>query len=359
MAQTRILRFARSDDKSAFVLVQVTPKGSKPLDLKLVGTEGRRHMSHHAMKHDRVVSLRVKNCPASEDEWQSILEALFQQEPVPDIQATATVQSDKNISITIRKEIQGITQRLGAVTLNYDPDEAIELFEWCGAAVESSAASKQAVADLTVKSTDSEAAVAQLQSQLEELLRAKDEDETALLRKFRDLLNEKKVKIREQQQVLASTTFNASMPGQSQRAESVEVKVEEPEVKQPKKPVRKAGKSRTAKRKAPTPKPIEESEEEDVQPMEVDIKQEPEDTDPGNTTEATASVSGDDEDDAGVLSSSSQQRAVSESAASQEDAPPQVSQPPPRRELPFALRKKSAKPAPPPAGSDTDSDDEL
>jgi hypothetical protein len=212
---------------------------------------------------------------------------------------------------------------------------------------------------LTVKSTDSEAAVAQLQSQLEELLRAKDEDETALLRKFRDLLNEKKVKIREQQQVLASTTFNASMPGQSQRAESVEVKVEEPEVKQPKKPVRKAGKSRTAKRKAPTPKPIEESEEEDVQPMEVDIKQEPEDTDPGNTTEATASVSGDDEDDAGVLSSSSQQRAVSESAASQEDAPPQVSQPPPRRELPFALRKKSAKPAPPPAGSDTDSDDEL
>lgn len=54
----------------------------------------------------------MKNCPASEDEWQSILEALFQQEPVPDIQATATVQSDKNISITIRKEIQGITVSL-------------------------------------------------------------------------------------------------------------------------------------------------------------------------------------------------------------------------------------------------------
>lgn len=358
MAQTRILRFARSDDKSAFVLVQVTPKGSKPLDLKLVGTEGEAPYVA-SLKHDRVVSLRVKNCPASEDEWQSILEALFQQEPVPDIQATATVQSDKNISITVRKEIQGITQRLGAVTLNYDPDEAIELFEWCGAAAESSAANKQAVADLTVKSADSEAAVAQLQSQLEELLRAKDEDETALLRKFRDLLNEKKVKIREQQQVLASTTFNASMPGQSQRAESVEVKVEETEVKQPKKPVRKAGKSRASKRKAPTSKPVEESEEEDVQPMEVDIKQEPEDTDPGHTTEATASVSGDDEDDTGVLSSSSQQRAGSESAAPQEDAPPQVSQPPPRRELPFALRKKSAKPAPPPAGSDTDSDDEL
>ncbi|RSL56019.1 hypothetical protein CEP54_009080 [Fusarium duplospermum] len=358
MAPIRVLRFARSDDKSAFVLVQVTPKGSKPLDLELVGTEGEAPYVA-SLKHDRVVSLRVKNCPASEDEWQSILEALFQQEPVPDIQATATVQSDKSISITIRKEIQGITQRLGAVALNYDPDEAIELFEWCGAAVESSATSKQAVADLTVKSADSEAAVAQLQSQLEELLRAKDEDETALLRKFRDLLNEKKVKIREQQQVLASTTFNASMPGHSQPSESVEIKVEEPEPKRPKKPVRKAGKSRASKRKAPASKRVEESEEEDMQSMDVDIKEEPEDTDPGNTTEATASVSGDDEDDAEVLSSSSQQRAVSEPAAPQEEAPPQVSQPPPRRELPFALRKKSAKPAPPPAGSDTDSDDEL
>ncbi|KAJ4316424.1 hypothetical protein N0V84_007861 [Fusarium piperis] len=355
MAQTRILRFARSDDKSAFVLVQVTPKGSKPLDLKLVGTEGEAPY----VASCKVVSLRVKNCPASEDEWQSILEALFQQEPVPDIQATATVQSDKNISITIRKEIQGITQRLGAITLNYDPDEAIELFEWCGAAVESSAASKQAVADLTVKSADSEAAVAQLQSQLEELLRAKDEDETVLLRKFRDLLNEKKVKIREQQQVLASTTFNASIPGHSQPSGSVEPKVEEPEPKQPKKPARKAGKSRASKRKAPTSKMVEESEEEDVQPMDVDIKQEPEDTDPGITTEATASVSSDDEDDAGALSSSPQQKDTSDPAAPQEEAPTQVSQAPPRRELPFSLRKKSAKSAPPPAGSDTDSDDEL
>lgn len=40
MAPTRILRFARTDDTSAFVLLQVTPKGSRALDLKLVGTEG-------------------------------------------------------------------------------------------------------------------------------------------------------------------------------------------------------------------------------------------------------------------------------------------------------------------------------
>ncbi|KAF4999755.1 hypothetical protein FDECE_11410 [Fusarium decemcellulare] len=384
MAQAYVLRFARSDDKSAFVLVQVTPKGSKRLDLKLVGTEGEApYVASCKSSHSpsitsqsrnpgpqfpalTVVSLRVKNCPASEAEWQQILEDLFHQEPLPDIQATATVQSEKSISITIRKEIQGITQRLGSVTLHHDPDEAIELFEWCGAAVETSAASKQAVADLTVKSADLEAAVIQLQSQLEELIRAKEEDETTLLRKFRDLLNEKKVKIREQQQVLASTTFNASMPGHSQPSQLVEPKIEEPEEpRKPKKTTRQAGKSRASKRKTPASKRIEESEdEEDIQAMEVDnIKQEADDTDPGNTTEATASVDSDEDDEGGMaaLSSSSQQQAASGSTTStQKDKTPAkaAEQPPPRRDLPFQLRG-SAKPAPAPTGSETESDDEL
>ncbi|KAM5360032.1 hypothetical protein ACJZ2D_014024 [Fusarium nematophilum] len=253
---------------------------------------------------------------------------MFQQQPLPDIQATATVQSDKSISITIRKEIQGITQRLGAITLSHDADEAIELFEWCGAAVETSAASKQAVADLTVKSSESVAAVAQLQSQLEELIKAKDEDEAALLRKFRDLLNEKKVKIREQQQVLASASFNASVPGHSQQSQPVAAKLEEP-----KKPARQAGKSRTSKRKAPATERAEDYTDGDARAMEIDdIKQEAEDTDP----------------------------ATSGPAATREETPPRkaAGQPPPRRDLPFTTRK-SAKPAPPPNESDTESDDEL
>ena len=39
-SHARVLKFPRSDDKSSFVLLQATPKGSKQLDLKLVGTEG-------------------------------------------------------------------------------------------------------------------------------------------------------------------------------------------------------------------------------------------------------------------------------------------------------------------------------
>ncbi|KAJ4136031.1 hypothetical protein NW768_003639 [Fusarium equiseti] len=313
------------------------------------------------------MSLRVNNCPASESEWQQTLESLFHQEPLPDIQATATVQSEKSMSITLRKEIQGITQRLGVITLNHDPDEAIELFEWCGAAVESSAASKQAAADLSVKSSEAESAATQLQSQLEELIRAKDEDETALLRKFRDLLNEKKLKIREQQQSLAALAANPSLAGQSQFSQAVEVEIEQPK---PKKPARQAGKSRTAKRKAPATKRVEESDDNagaDI--MDVDIKQEAEDTDPGNTTEVTASVdsdNGESDADAGVgvgvhLSSSQQVYAPASTAASQEKAPAKTAEaPPPPRALPFAT-KKTAKTTPvlTTAASETESDDEL
>lgn len=358
MAPTRILRFARTDDTSAFVLLQVTPKGSRALDLKLVGTEGEAPYTV-SLKQDRVSSLRVKNCPASESEWHAILESLFKQEPLPDIQATATVQSEASISITIRKETQGITQRLGAIALEHDPDEAIELFEWCGAAVEASAAGKQDVADLRVKSHDSEAAVAQLKSQLEELIQAKDKDETVLLQKFRDLLNEKKVKIREQQQVLATSSFNASHPGSSQPSQPPAPT----RAAEPAKPTRKAGQSRTTKRKTPPSKMVKEESEDDasVQAMDVDVKEEVEDTDPGNTTEATASGASDEDEDGDDDDDDDDPPTRTTESTSQRQAEPQklpakkgTDAPPPRRDLPF-----NKKPAPAPAGSETDSDDEL
>ncbi|KPM37210.1 hypothetical protein AK830_g9339 [Neonectria ditissima] len=322
MAPTRVLRFARSDDESAFVLLQVTPKDSRPLDLKL--------------------------------------------DPLPGIQATATVQTESSISITIRKETQGITQRLGAITLKHDAEQDIELFEWCGAAVEASAGSKQAVVDLTAQSHASEAAVAQLRSQLEELIQAKDEDEAALLRKFRDLLNEKKVKIREQQRVLAAGSFNASHPGSSQPSQAKK----ESEPNAPAKSARKAGQSRTTKRKTPASKRVEEESDDDapIQAMDVDIKQELEDTDPGETTDATASVTSDDDEDGNTNDDSEGDPPLKTSKTAYMSRPePQEAptkkatrEPPPRRDLPFNSKPTKSTPAPAaPGDSETDSDDEL
>ncbi len=45
----------------------------------------------------------------SEKEWEQILESIFEQELVADIQATATVSTDSSISVTVRKQVQGIT----------------------------------------------------------------------------------------------------------------------------------------------------------------------------------------------------------------------------------------------------------
>lgn len=40
MAASRVIKLPRDDDESTYALIQVIQKGSKPLDVKLVGTEG-------------------------------------------------------------------------------------------------------------------------------------------------------------------------------------------------------------------------------------------------------------------------------------------------------------------------------
>lgn len=95
-------------------------------------------------------------------------------------------------------------QRLGTLSLSYKEDEAIELFDWCGESIRARETVKEDLATASAKSQELEKAVAGLKSQLDELITAKQRDESELLEKFRDLLNEKKVKIREQQRMLAA-----------------------------------------------------------------------------------------------------------------------------------------------------------
>lgn len=137
MAASRVLKVPQSDDKE-FVLLQVSSTGKKPLDLQLVGTEGEapyvvksRSLSisqsvkllhpeaDHpaAVKHDRISALKVKNSQFTDAEWESTLESFFNQKPLNGIHATATVQNDVSISITIRKEVQGITVRIPSCSI--------------------------------------------------------------------------------------------------------------------------------------------------------------------------------------------------------------------------------------------------
>ncbi|KAI9158491.1 hypothetical protein HJFPF1_06486 [Paramyrothecium foliicola] len=354
MSQPRVLRVNRSDDDSAFVLFQISSSGTKPLDLKIIATEGEAPYVA-TLKNDKVASLRVKNCPASEKEWHAILSSLLNQEYLPDIQATATVQSESTISVTIRKQIQGITQRLGSIILNHDADEAIELFEWCGTAAEAAASSQKALADASANAQKLNDTIAELKAQLDELVQVKQDDETALLLKFRDLLNEKKVKIREQQKLLATASL-----GDDDRAAVPSSPPPAPEQK------RRPGKSRPAKRKV-QPTTVEEySGEEGIERMDVDeVKAETRETDSDRETEETASIASDENADAddNVPNVTDAKQAAS-SKAGKDTHKKQAEQPPPRRELPFTHRKNNnpatAKSAPPPhPGSETESDDEL
>ncbi|PON20521.1 hypothetical protein TGAM01_v210623 [Trichoderma gamsii] len=349
---TRVIKLPRDDDESAHVLIQVTQKGSKPLDVKLVGTEGEAPYVA-ILKQDRLASLQVSNCPVSESEWQSILQSLFALQPATDIQATASVKTYSSLSITIRKRVQGITQRLGSIELKHDEDEGIALFDWCAESVDALIQSNAALAEAAAHAKELETTVKELKSQLDELLTSKQDDETALLQKFRDLLNEKKVKIREQQKVIAAGSFPNSQSASQRVSQTLDPQ-----------PSRTPAPSRPGKRKVQAA--ASSLNEPENTEMDVDkIKAEPEDSEPENTPEDTAddTASGDsDEDDNGNEDDDGGNVSKRGADGSSKPAPkaPQKKaneQPPPPRSLPFTKKKAPVKP--PTTGNETDSDDEL
>ncbi|EQK97786.1 hypothetical protein G6O67_001473 [Ophiocordyceps sinensis] len=361
MASMRVLRFPRSDKDSAHVLVNVSSAGPNPLDLKLAATEGDEPYAC-VLKHHRVSLLRVKNCPVSEDEWQHLLESLLQQQIVNDIQVAAAVQPESSISLTVRKQVQGITQRLGTITLKCDQTEQFELFQWCDWSLDALAKQQKAAADSAAKARDLEAEVAGLQAQLDELVRAKQDDEAALLLKFRDLLNEKKVKIREQQKIITASPFPREDSASSQLHQAGDnAAAHDPAPSRPRK--RKAAKKSVV---------AEAQDDSDEATEDVAVKSEPEDTDPGNTSDGTASVNdeddgtasvNDEEDDNGLVETGTTRdvdsgRSVStyDNSGQQRAPPEKVARAPPlRRDLPFANKQTTA----PPPAEETDSDDEL
>ncbi|OAA64413.1 DNA double-strand break repair and VJ recombination protein [Niveomyces insectorum RCEF 264] len=231
---SHVLKIPRSDEEGSFILARVSPSGpaSRPFNAKVVATEG---VAPYALtlRHDRIDKLRVKNAPCSADEWEHILAFLLLGRGFLDnVDATATVQEESTLTITVRKRVQNITQRLGTLSLEYDEDEGIELFEWCGEAVDSRSRAEEKGAKAAARQTELSKAVDDLKAQLDEFLEAKQADEAALLEKFCTLLNEKKLKIRLQQRLLASSAAKTAGGNDSQKRAAVEaeIKAEEDEV---------------------------------------------------------------------------------------------------------------------------------
>ena len=129
-----------------------------------------------------------------------------QSDTVRHLELNASVSGDQLI-IVIRRKISGITQRLGEITLRVlDEEEAgerVELLDWVTVAVDRTSALQDEIQSLNVKYEEQGDMIQKLNRQLEDLVEAKKEHETSLFEKFQQLLNAKKLKIRDQQRLLA------------------------------------------------------------------------------------------------------------------------------------------------------------
>lgn len=92
------------------------------------------------------------------------------------------------------------------MTLAQDDEQAVELFDWSGIAAARAEGLEQQVADLTDRYRLAEGTIRKMNQQLEELMHAKSQHENQMVGNFVQLLNEKKLKIRNQQRLLASAT---------------------------------------------------------------------------------------------------------------------------------------------------------
>ncbi|CAG8939156.1 unnamed protein product [Penicillium salamii] len=215
---SRVLRFERSDEPG-FVLVQVSRNGPAPLDLTLTATEGEAPYVS-LVKQARLKDLRAKSYQGSEDEWLQILTFFLGQsaqsetpECVTGLEASATISNsdqDKTLNITIRKRVQTITQRIGTLKLQQNDEQSIELLEWAGVSTARADELQHQVSSLASRYSRAEDTIRDLSQQLEELMQAKAQHETQLVANFVQILNEKKLKVRNQQRLLAAATVNPS-----------------------------------------------------------------------------------------------------------------------------------------------------
>ena len=128
----------------------------------------------------------------------------FKQEDEKSLEAIASIESG-HARITLRRRINKITQRLGSVELPQDDDAEVQLFDWCDTAVQERDTISQQNQQLRKSCDEAQATVKLLQEKIEELVKVQAEKEEELISKFVVLLNEKKLKIRNQQRL-----FNAA-----------------------------------------------------------------------------------------------------------------------------------------------------
>ncbi|KAK4962776.1 hypothetical protein LTR10_000403 [Elasticomyces elasticus] len=354
MPGERILRLARTDQNGEYLLVRVVPGGSKPLDLKLVASENV-HIYPVKIKEANVKTLQASNYSGDLDEWKAVLSPL--PTALQGLELVAAL-NEETFTITLRKNIGGVHQRLGTIKFDRNDEEGIDIFDMASTAVATADELREKLSTLQASVGSQQEQVAKLNQQLDDLVKAKKDHEEELLKRFAALLNAKKLKIRDQQRLLVGAKIDPRMADAALRSPHGT----------------KAGGSRKGKRKANGPEAASPESEDDATTEDEEVNEDERRIEQETPQQSEDDATEDDDDgnsfNAVPASSSRSGRKTGESAAQkakggkvQPDAETFVV--PPRRELPFTRKdvpvaaKPPPKPAPPVLDDDETDDDEL
>ena len=279
------------------------------------------------------------------------------------IQLAASITAN-HLSIIFRRNIEGIIQRLGEVTLDKNVAQEIELFDWLEVALNRSARLEAKLQQVQSRVDEQKEQMQKLSDQLEDFVEAKQHQENDMLGKFQRLLNEKKLKIRDQQRILnASSVAQAGTKSlQAHQQSSTSSPALEVDRDSPRRIRASLAESRASKRKAQTEAVKSESEDED----DFERMGQPDDeTDSGEQTpeavDEPATTSEDSDEDRPISANSApsistQRNKTTVLTGGTSSAHEEGRDPPPRRNLPFVKQSSSALQPGSPTKSDTDMD---
>ena len=179
--------------------------------LKLIGT--------FPVKPSEVASLGSDKAYLSETDWEAVLEHVLLQRPLPksstlgNISATAAIVG-KSLEVTIKTYIGKITKRLGLLSLAKTPDLALDIVHWTDVAASNASELSTRLNQAQSLSESQQKRIQDLEAELESLIAERDEAESTLYSKFVATINTKKLKIRDQQTLLASAKVDPEVAAQ-------------------------------------------------------------------------------------------------------------------------------------------------
>ena len=173
-----------------------------------------------AVRQRSLKKLRAKNYDGTDDDWSSTVlsvldptttsPAASQEKDNLDVTCSLSGKGpNRTLSIAFSNKVEDITQRLGTIELSETEDtDDVDLFGWASHATEQRDNAQVEVVNLRAQTKTKDDIVASLQKQIDELVEAKIEHEKQMLSKFTLLLNEKKLKIRNMQRILATANLD-------------------------------------------------------------------------------------------------------------------------------------------------------